>query len=104
MISCYLIGKDTSVCVRFFTSDAETLKPWIDQFNSGPCHVHCHKHLDNLKDKPSCEDELRTWLGSSFCVYAVMLLDPRMNQLADPSFLNLCARAKIQGVFTALFM
>lgn len=98
MISCFLIGKDTSVCVRFFTHDAEALKPWIKQFNGAPCHVHA----DYDGNHSNFEGEIKAWLASSSCVSAVMLIDARMNHISDLSFLSVCARAKKLGVFTAL--
>jgi len=104
MIRCELVGKDPSVCVRFFTHAAAPLKPWIDTFERGPCHVHSQAHVDSIKDGPSCEDELITWLGSSSALSALMLLDPRTSQISDPSLLNLCAKAKTHGVFIGIFV
>lgn len=103
-ISCFLIGKDTSVCVRFFTRDPETLKPWIRQFEDGPCHVHCHDYLDTVKGDHGCEDELKAWLRSSSCASAVIFLDLRLGQTFEADFLGLCAKAKTQGVFIGFFV
>lgn len=99
MISCFLIGKDSSVCVRFITNDSPSLKPWIDKFNSAPCHVHSEsdgKHAN-------FENEIKAWLESSSCVSAAMFIDSRLDHASDPSFLKVCARAKRLGVFTGLF-
>ncbi len=100
MIRCELIGKDTSVCVRFFTDDSAALKPWIAKFDSAPCHVHS----DYDGNHSNVESEIKTWLGSSSCVSAVMLIDARIKHVSDPSFLSVCAKAKKLGVFTGLFI
>lgn len=106
MISCFLIGKDTSVCVRFFTADEKAIKPWILAFDRGPCHVHlhCKTDLDYPNGEAKCEEELIAWLASSSCVSAVLLLDSRMVQVNEPSFLKLCLKAKSKGVFIGLFV
>lgn len=103
MTGCFLVKKDTSVCVRFFTQDAHSLKPWIDQFEHGPCHVHCHDHIDTSETKPCCEDELKAWLTSSSSASAVMFLDSRMKHILERPFLDLCKKAKEQGVFIGVF-
>ena len=85
--------KTASVCVRFFTSHAESLQLWIDQFGCSFCDVYCHTHINSLQD-----DSVGTPYSS-----AIILLDPRMDRISTAHFVDLCIRAKAKGIFVAIF-
>ena len=100
MIGCFLIGKDTSVCVRFLSDDSDHLIPWKEKFEGGACHVH----RDSTDLLPKYELDLKNWLNSTACASALLLLDARSKQILETSFLDLCKKAKKQGVFIGVFV